>query len=496
MIVASIYARFSSDNQRDVSIEIQVDAGKRLIEQAGWKLGEIYSDYAKSGTDDNRPQFQRAISDGIAGKYDVLVVYKNDRFARNIEVSRRYKRCLRAAGRRIVSVREGESKDTPDDFLHEVMDEAYAEYYSRNLSVVIKDGIAKNAENCKASGRRLFGLSVDENDFFIIDKTTGPMVYRFFHLMYEGGWTRADLVAYTKANGIKTIMGNDFTIQAMTRLLTNPAYTGLYIYCGVVVDGGIPQIVERHVFEGVQLMIQAEKARKRRRRVNDYLLTDKLWCLKCGAGMNGRSGTGKSGRKYTYYGCTNDGCSCGNLPSEHLESTVIDAVKELIADESVVSSMIECVMDYAESLPNNTPSYEAERSEVMKRRDKLVESIAEGIPASAVRDAVVSCEERLQELDKLIMIEEFEHKNLMDESEVREYINKFVSKTDSNVDRAKLLVSTFIEAVYANRSEIAIVFALGGENHVDFAEIKELVTQRTPSNPRSEGVRIVTSWWR
>lgn len=496
MTVAAIYARFSSDNQRDESIEIQVEACTRLIEQEGWKLGEIYPDYARSGTDDNRPQFQRAVSDGIAGKYDILVVYKNDRFARNIEISRRYKRSLKAAGRRIVSVREGESKDTPDSFLHEVMDEAYAEYYSRNLSVIIKDGISKNAENCKASGRRLFGLAVDENDFFIIDEITGPLVYSFFHFVYDDGWTRAYLVAYTKANGIKTLMGNDFTIQAMTRLLTNPAYMGVYSYCGVIVNGGIPQIVEKHVFEGVQLIIEAEKARKRRRRVNDYLLTDKLWCLDCGAGMNGRSGTGKSGRKYTYYGCTNDGCSCGNLPSEQLESTVIDSVKELLGDESVVSSMIECVMDYAESLPTNAPSYKAERSEVVRRRDKLVESIAEGIPASAVRDAVVGCEARLKELDDLIAREEFERKNLMDESEVREYISRFVSKADDNVDRAKLLVSTFIEAVYANRNDIAVVFALGGGNHVDFDEIKELITQRTPSNPRSEGVRIVTSWWR
>ena len=136
---AAIYARFSSDSQRDESIEIQVDACRELIERKGWELGEVYADYALSGTTDERPNFQRCIADGEAKLYDVLVVYKHDRFARNVEVSKHYKKRLRAAGRAIWSVREGESSDTPDGFLHESMDEIFAEYYSRNLAVLILD---------------------------------------------------------------------------------------------------------------------------------------------------------------------------------------------------------------------------------------------------------------------------------------------------------------------------------------------------------------------
>lgn len=128
MTLAAIYARFSSDSQRDESIEIQVERCAQLIERERWVQGEVYADHAMSGTSDDRPAFRRCVGDGVAGLFDVLVIYKHDRFARNVEVSRRYKRMLRDAGVRIVSVREGESSDTPDGFLHEGLDELFAEY--------------------------------------------------------------------------------------------------------------------------------------------------------------------------------------------------------------------------------------------------------------------------------------------------------------------------------------------------------------------------------
>ena len=264
MTVAAIYARFSSDNQRDESIEIQVERCTEVIDRERWQLGEVYTDFAMTGTNDERPAFRRCMADGVAGAYDVLVIYKHDRFARNIEISRRYKRMLRDAGVRIVSAREGESEDTPDGFLHEGMDELFAEYYSRNLSVLIKGGISKNAENCKVSGRRIFGYRADEGDRYAIDDDEAAIVREMFD-RYVGGDTVNDLEGWIREKGVLSTRGNPLSKHTITKMLKNDAYCGVYRYAGVVVEGGMPAIVGKELFAMAQETMRTRQANNRRK---------------------------------------------------------------------------------------------------------------------------------------------------------------------------------------------------------------------------------------
>lgn len=495
MTIAAVYARFSSDSQREESIEIQLERCGQLIEREKWVQGEIYTDYAMTGTNDKRPAFQRCIADGEAGLYDVLVVYKLDRFARNVEVSRRYKRKLRSAGVRIVSVREGESKDTPDGFLHEAMDEAFAEYYSRNLSVLIRDGIAKNAENCKASGVRIFGYDVDDDDRFVINEDEAAIVRRLFRA-YIGGETVNRLTDWLKAHGHKTRRGNWWSKNSVTKLLKNDAYMGTYRYAGVEVPDGMPAIVDKGDFLMVQEIMRHRNLRKRASLADDYLLTEKLRCLRCGRSVSGTSGKGKSGKKYRYYACQSKTGNCGlRIPADKVEDAVLEAVKDMLADEDTVEAMVGSVMDYAASRPNMADHYREELAEVTRRRDKLVASIAEGIDPSAVKDAVNGCVERMKDLDKLIAKEEFEHSSLLDEGQVREYLARFVDKADGDPERAELLVSTFVDLVYADEKKAVVLFILDGAEEVPFEEIQALANHEHPLNRSSEGVRASILWW-
>lgn len=497
MTVAAIYARFSSDSQREESIEIQVDECSAYIARRGWEVGGVYCDYAKTGTNDERREFQRAISDGEAGLYDVLVVLKNDRFARNVEIAKGYKRRLKAAGRRFVSVREGESDDSPASFLHETMDEAFAEYYSRNLSVLIKGGIAKNAENCKVSGRRIYGYRADENDRYVIDEEEAAIVREMFE-RYVGGDTVNTIELWVREKGVRTTRGNPLSKHTITKMLKNDAYAGVYRYAGVVVDGGMPAIIEKGMFEMAQETMRTRQANKRRKMDGDYLLSDKLRCLRCGQSMSGVSGTGKNGKKYMYYGCVSKTGNCGlRIPAEKIEDAVIEGVKGMLADESTMIGMIESVLDYAESLPEMEATYQEEREEVLKRRDNLVKSIAEGIPASAVKDAVVECENRLEELAMLIARERFNREKLMDEEEIRTFLNRFIDKADSDVDRAKLLIDTFIDVIYADEEKAVVMFTFSEEqeHNLTFEQAKALFDDEHPLNRSSEGVRIGILWW-
>ena len=82
MIRAAAYARYSSDNQRDESIDAQLRAIHKFANENGYQIVSEYIDRAKTGTNDRREEFQRMIQDSDDGDFEVVIVHKLDRFAR------------------------------------------------------------------------------------------------------------------------------------------------------------------------------------------------------------------------------------------------------------------------------------------------------------------------------------------------------------------------------------------------------------------------------
>ena len=124
----ALYARFSSDNQRTESIDAQIRAMKSYCKQQHWQIVATYIDEARSATTDNRPDFQRMISDSSRGIFDVVLVHKLDRFSRNRYDSAIYKSKLKKNNVSIASVLE-RIDDSPESVMMEAMLEGMAEYY-------------------------------------------------------------------------------------------------------------------------------------------------------------------------------------------------------------------------------------------------------------------------------------------------------------------------------------------------------------------------------
>jgi DNA invertase Pin-like site-specific DNA recombinase len=80
---AVIYARYSSDNQREESIEGQLRECMDFAERNEFTVLNTYVDRALSAKSDNRPEFQKMIKDSAKGLFDIIIVWKLDRFARN-----------------------------------------------------------------------------------------------------------------------------------------------------------------------------------------------------------------------------------------------------------------------------------------------------------------------------------------------------------------------------------------------------------------------------
>lgn len=148
---AVIYARYSSENQREESIEGQLRECTAYCKKNDITIVRSYIDRALSAKTDNRPDFQRMIKDSAKGLFDVVLVWKLDRFARNRYDSAHYKAQLKKFGVRVLSATENISEG-PEGIILESLLEGMAEYYSAELSEKVIRGHTENALKCKYNG--------------------------------------------------------------------------------------------------------------------------------------------------------------------------------------------------------------------------------------------------------------------------------------------------------------------------------------------------------
>ena len=140
-----IYARYSCHNQTEQSIEGQLADCEKFAERQGLIVVDRYIDRALTATTDKRPQFQKMIGDSAKNLFDIVLVWKLDRFSRNRYDSAIYKRRLRNNGVKVMSAMENIT-DTPEGVLMESVLEGFAEYFSRDLAQKVKRGMHETAK--------------------------------------------------------------------------------------------------------------------------------------------------------------------------------------------------------------------------------------------------------------------------------------------------------------------------------------------------------------
>ena len=186
-MTAVIYARYSTDSQREESIEGQIRECTAYAEKNGFTVVKHYIDRAVSAKTDNRPQFQQMIKDSERGIFDVIIVWKLDRFARNRYDSARYKTQLKRNGVKLVSATEVISAG-PEGIILESVLEGYAEYYSADLSEKVVCGMTENALKGIYNGGTIpFGYMIDETRHYQPDPLLAPYVEQTFQKYADGG---------------------------------------------------------------------------------------------------------------------------------------------------------------------------------------------------------------------------------------------------------------------------------------------------------------------
>ena len=235
-----IYARYSSHNQQETSIEGQLKVCYDYCKLNEYNVVGEYIDRAFSGTTDNRPDFLRMIDDSSNKTFQAVVVYQLDRFSRSRKDSTAYKAYLKKRGIRVLSARENIGEDASGIML-EGMLETMAEYYSVELSQKVKRGMNINASKCLTTGgNRTLGFKVDENKRFQIDPETAPIVELIFN-KYAEGISIQKITELLNEQGYKTVKGLPFGKNSIRNILCNKRYIGIYTYKGTETPGGMPR---------------------------------------------------------------------------------------------------------------------------------------------------------------------------------------------------------------------------------------------------------------
>lgn len=351
---AVIYARYSSHNQRDVSIDQQVAACRKYAADNGLEILRIYDDHAMTGTNDNRPEFRRMIRDSASGAFSYVIVYSLDRFSRDRYDSAVHKHTLKENGVRVLSATEGIG-DNPTGILMESILEGFAEYYSRELSQKIRRGMLSNAEKGMVNGPVPFGYKKGPDGRFEVVPFEAGIVKEIFTRV-AGGDPFVRIIDDLNARGVLTKSGRHWCHNSFSKMLSQEKYVGLYRCRDVTIENGVPPILDRALFDAVQLRLASKPnargavPQKRRRAAGTYLLTGKLFCGHCSAPMVGVSGTGKSGVPFFYYACRSrraDRSSCPKtpVPRDLIESRLASAIYALISRPDVVDWLADAALD-------------------------------------------------------------------------------------------------------------------------------------------------------
>ena len=182
---AVIYARYSSDNQRDASIDQQVKACMNYAAQQGYQVIRTYDDRALTGKTDKRPSFLRMIKDSAKREFQYVIVYALDRFSRNKYDSAIYKQKLKENGIRVISAME-HITDDPSGVLLESLLEGMAEYYSKELSQKINRGLKDNAEKGIVNGSVPLGYRRGKDGHAEIVPEEAEIVREIFRRVTDG----------------------------------------------------------------------------------------------------------------------------------------------------------------------------------------------------------------------------------------------------------------------------------------------------------------------
>ncbi len=483
-----IYARYSGGSrQTEQSIEGQLHVCEEYAAKHDLRIVGTYIDRKISGRTDNRENFQRMIADSAKHMFEVVLVYRTDRFARNKYDSAVYKQKLRKNGIEIKYAAEA-IPEGPEGIILESLMEGLAEYYSAELSQKIKRGMRESALKAHSTGAgHCLGYKTAPDKSIIVDPEGAKAVQTVFDMYIKGG-SQADICDYLNGLGFRTSHGNLFNKNSIYHIIKNKRYIGTYTYGDIVLKDAIPAIVSKETFHLAQL--EAERRRKRRRPNSpkaEYLLSGKLFCGHCKSAMIGISGTGKTGNKWYYYCCPNarhkNGCHKKPVRRDWLEDLIVNKAIEEVLRPDIIQHISEACYEMQVKYQQENDDiafYKAKIAETKKAIKNVAKAIESGAVTKSLPARLKELEDEQEALEAELAIAQ-KTSFIIKPEQIEYLLYQFVEPLD-NEDWAaykKRIIKCFVSQVYLYDDKLLIYYNVSRDGKTrlasDLADLEDLV---------------------
>lgn len=488
--MAFAYYRYSSDAQRDCSIEQQRDAAREFAERHGYIIAEEFEDRAKTGTSLDRAGLQSMLYEMKHKRPAYLILWKLDRLAREIHDSFYVDAQLRDMGVQIVTIAETLPEDEGMRMAIQGLYASMNHNYILTLQANVKRGMLDNAKKGLYNGRKVLGYTGEKDSPYKIDEDTAPIVRKIF-TDYVAGKPFQVIANELNSAGVKTSRGNKFVVNSLANIIRNRAYIGEYKWGDeVLIPDGMPRIIDDDLFEAAQKMLDKNKrggrgaAKKLEVKEDEviYWLGGHLYCGECGETMQGVSGTSKSGNKYYYYSCKGHRkhkCSLKNQKKDLVEELVLHLLNLILNDTE--KRMYIAIMCYEYYLRHNTDggayleSLKNSVADIDKKLKNFTDAIAMGIFNETTAEAMRNLENQKKMLNNQIEEEKLKQEYQLRLEDIVKYFDSFVGNLEDEDIRRRVL-DIFVEKIYTYPDKLVVVFHFDEDKReIPFEETKMII---------------------
>ena len=500
IIPAVIYARYSSTNQSEQSIEGQLRDCHAFAEREGFFIVGEYIDRALSAKTDDRPDFQRMIKDAEKQQFRAVIVWKLDRFTRNRYDSAIYKARLKKHGVKVVSAMENIS-DNPEGIILEGMLESMAEYYSANLSQNIRRGLRDSRLKGQYTGARPpFGFKI-ENKTLVADEDKAPYL-RFAFEQYAKGVPKKQIIDELNAKGVRNKHGRPLTLNSFDTTLRNKKYIGIYEYNGEEIPGYCPALVDEKTFYTVQEKLTAKaRAPGATKAYQEYLLQGKAFCGLCGTRLAGECGKSRTGEYHYYYTCSKrkrqKACKKMNEKKGFLEWYVTEqTVEYVLTPERIDYIAARIVAAYDDEF--NAAKIKDMEGRIMRLDGDIHKAALASLEApdkarKPYYDIIESLEAQKSDIELDLSRLRIANGIRYTEEQITAWLKIFCRGNPLDVDFQRRIIDVFINSVYVYDNKIIIYYNIKEGKQVSYMEMLD-TTEEPPEGGSADscnGVDVV-----
>jgi len=441
----SLYIRVSTEDQakEGYSLEVQREYLEDFAKRENYDVFKIYSDDGISAFSTRRPALQELLQDAKAKKFDLVLVYKLDRFSRNLKDLLMLVDELSSCGVAFKSATEPFDSTTSAGKLMFQQLGSFAEFERNRLAERVFPGMIKGVQLGNWQGARYspFGYNYNKAEKILkVNEKQAPIVKMIFEMAIADKPVRY-IREYLTKKGYRNRNGNYFSAKLIRDILRNRVYTGKLVWnrchydktqktpkgyryikndsSKVVISQGRHQpLISEEVFEQAQKAL-AKRRIEHKKRAGDYPLSAVMFCAKCNHKYHGISSirnhrTKEKSRWYRCSGPIRSFIKCSNkaVKAEDIEPKVSVLLSTLLRSDRLKSSRWKTVTDAIKQ--DCPPVDEKERlrlqnqlKKVQGKQSKLTDLYLENMFGEDVyHDKITSLRKDEEELKKQLALQE------------------------------------------------------------------------------------------